>query len=423
MVLTFLVRNQTLTYLDTKLVPRIGSAEYLQLKFKFITSDWVNLRKTIQISSGEYSESYILESDIFDVPTYYTQQGSFDITFLGDRGSQVVPTNVVTVKLSESNRLWTAEPPDPQNSAYLQLIGSVGNLADLETVSKDNLVDAINEGKHTADSKQDTLIQSGANVGQIVKISDVDDTGKPTAWEAINIPEQVQTDWNQNDNTQPDYVKNRPFYSVTGTVTVENASDDALEGFPVFAVGDTVTVNVDGVEYSLVAFDDEGDPTIGDTSVSVGTAEEQFGWCIYFDGSDVWFYAKEAHTVSYFVEEEVKIDEKYLPPISKQVVYNLSNAAFKDTAGGSSTYYFVDPTTLTEILKSINTGSLMPYVGFKVRQSGMGNAVFYANYGIDLTWGTSMDARAVTVYGKTAISSLTAYIFDTFEHAKEYYER
>ena len=112
MVLTFLVRNQTLTYLDTKLVPRVGSAEYLQLKFKFITSDWINLRKTIQISSGEYSESYILESDIFDVPTYYTQQGSFDITFLGDRGSQVVPTNVITVKLSESNRLWTAEPPD-----------------------------------------------------------------------------------------------------------------------------------------------------------------------------------------------------------------------------------------------------------------------------------------------------------------------
>lgn len=144
MILTFLVRNQTLTYLDTKLVPRIGSAEYLQLKFKFITTDWLDLRKTIQISSGEYSESYILESDIFDVPTYYTQQESFDITFLGDKGSQVVPTNVVTVKLDESNRLWTAEPPDPQNSAYLSLIASLGNLDDLETSSKDSIVSAIN---------------------------------------------------------------------------------------------------------------------------------------------------------------------------------------------------------------------------------------------------------------------------------------
>lgn len=159
MVLTFLVRNQTLTYLDTKLVPRVGSAEYLQLKFKFIASDWVNLRKTIQISSGEYSESYILESDIFDVPTYYTQQGSFDITFLGDNGGQVVPTNVVTVKLSESNRLWTAEPPDPQSSAYLQLMGSVGDLNDLKTSSKSNIVSAINEVAYTDAETLNLLIE------------------------------------------------------------------------------------------------------------------------------------------------------------------------------------------------------------------------------------------------------------------------
>lgn len=163
MILTFLVRNQTLTYLDTKLVPRIGSAEYLQLKFKFITSDWVNLRKTIQISSGEYSEPYILESDIFDVPTYYTQQESFDITFLGDRESQVVPTNVVTVKLSESNNLWTAEPPDPQSSAYLQLIGSIGDLDELRTSSKSNLVDAINSlaDGESADAVLDVLYDAG----------------------------------------------------------------------------------------------------------------------------------------------------------------------------------------------------------------------------------------------------------------------
>ena len=167
MVLTFLVRNQTLTYLDTKLVPRIGSAEYLQLKFKFITTDWLDLRKTIQISSGEYSESYILESDIFDVPTYYTQQESFDITFLGDKGSQVVPTNVLTVKLDESNKLWTAEPPDPQSSAYLKLMGSIG---DLKTGSKDNLVAAINslvDGEST-----DAVIDALYEVGIVNPVTD-----------------------------------------------------------------------------------------------------------------------------------------------------------------------------------------------------------------------------------------------------------
>ena len=36
--------------------------------------------------------------------------------------------------------------------------------------------------------KQDILIQSGAAIGQIAKITAVDETGKPTAWEAVDIP-------------------------------------------------------------------------------------------------------------------------------------------------------------------------------------------------------------------------------------------
>ena len=201
MILTFLVRNQTLTYLDTKLVPRIGSAEYLQLKFKFITSDWVNLRKTIQISSGEYSESYILESDIFDVPTYYTQQGSFDITFLGDRDSQVVPTNVVTVKLSESNRLWTAEPPDPQNSAYLQLIGSVGDLDGLKTSSKSNIVDAIN-----------SLVDGGPTVELDTTLSE---TGKAADAKAAGDALTELESKEETDPTVPEWAKaaTKPSYT------------------------------------------------------------------------------------------------------------------------------------------------------------------------------------------------------------------
>ena len=201
MILTFLVRNQTLTYLDTKLVPRIGSAEYLQLKFKFITSDWVNLRKTIQISSGEYSESYILESDIFDVPTYYTQQGSFDITFLGDRDSQVVPTNVVTVKLSESNRLWTAEPPDPQNSAYLQLIGSVGDLDGLKTSSKSNIVDAIN-----------SLVDGGPTVELDTTLSE---TGKAADAKAVGDALTELESKEETDPTVPEWAKaaTKPSYT------------------------------------------------------------------------------------------------------------------------------------------------------------------------------------------------------------------
>ena len=41
------------------------------------------------------------------------------------------------------------------------------------------------------DSKQDTLIQSGASVGQVAKVTAVDNSGKPTAWEAVDMPKSA----------------------------------------------------------------------------------------------------------------------------------------------------------------------------------------------------------------------------------------
>ena len=157
---------------------------------------------------------------------------------------------------------------------------------------------------------------TGAKVGQIAKITAVDTDGVPTAWSPVDMPSGggVQSDWNQNDDTQPDYVKNRPFYSETRNVTVENVTDAALEGFPTFVAGDTVTVNVDGVEHSLVAYydEDEGVVTIGDIYSSIEDGKGQLGWQIYASDSEAYFYAKEAHTISYLGVFIYKIDDKFL---------------------------------------------------------------------------------------------------------------
>lgn len=145
MTLLFMVRNQTVTLIDTKVEPRIGSAKYLNLRFKFASKDWTALRRTVYLSAGEFAEPFILEGDILAVPTYYTQQSSFNVTLLGDSEGQLVPTNVVTVTLDESNSLWTATPPDPQSSAYVALLDSVGNVSELQTEDKSSVVAAVNE--------------------------------------------------------------------------------------------------------------------------------------------------------------------------------------------------------------------------------------------------------------------------------------
>lgn len=55
----------------------------------------------------------------------------------------------------------------------------IGNLADLTTTAKENLVEAINEVKASSGS----LGLTSASVGQTIKVKAVDENGKPTAWE------------------------------------------------------------------------------------------------------------------------------------------------------------------------------------------------------------------------------------------------
>lgn len=60
---------------------------------------------------------------------------------------------------------------------------------------------------------------TSASVGQIPKVKAVDSNGVPTEWEPATLPSgggtgtPVQIDWNQNDETASDYIKNRPFYN------------------------------------------------------------------------------------------------------------------------------------------------------------------------------------------------------------------
>jgi hypothetical protein len=60
----------------------------------------------------------------------------------------------------------------------------------------------------------DKITVDSASVGQTVVVKSVDYKGVPTAWEAVDLPSgsSSQPDWNQNDDTQPDYIKNRTHY-------------------------------------------------------------------------------------------------------------------------------------------------------------------------------------------------------------------
>ena len=162
----------------------------------------------------------------------------------------------------------------------------------------------------------------------------------------------VQPDWNQNDETQPDYVKNRPFYTgdLVETVlveesTVEFAEDNSgkyVASFPTSfnaEFGATYKVSWDGSIYTCVCENFNNRPILGNQSI-VGVGPDTGEPFIIFNEEGVletgWFSlttdTSASHTISISgcVSEVVKIDAKYLPDI---IIYGISTAqSTADTA-------------------------------------------------------------------------------------------
>ena len=173
---------------------------------------------------------------------------------------------------------------------------------------------------------------STAKIGQTIVVKEVDKEGKPIAWKTADFPEQVQPDWNQNDETALNYVKNRPFYTgdPIGTVFVEESTvsfADAGYGYMgqiqstfVPTIGETYKVTWDGIDYECTCINSGGNPVLGDINILFGEHDpsgEPFliGSLNSKELSIIAVDTSASHTLSIssmmFVPV-VKIDRKYL---------------------------------------------------------------------------------------------------------------
>ena len=147
----------------------------------------------------------------------------------------------------------------------------------------------------------------------------------------------VQSDWNQNDSTQPDYVKNRPFYTgdPVETVLVEESTVSFtfaenqglyMAQFPSTfeaTVGETYKVSWDGAAYECVCVYLGDVFGIGNLSIAGAGSDtgEPFFMSI-FNGEGIAIATADtsaSHTISIssYAESVVKIDQKYLPVASE----------------------------------------------------------------------------------------------------------
>lgn len=155
-------------------------------------------------------------------------------------------------------------------------------------------------------------------------------TESGTEW--IDPPQSgVQPDWNQNDSTQPDYVKNRPFYTgdPVETVLVEESTvpfTDTGEGFygaefPSIVsatVGETYKVYWDGTVYECTCVDFSGKAIIGNLSlIGAGSDTGEPFFMNVVNGQGIKIYTadtSDTHTFSISGKQApiVKIPAKFI---------------------------------------------------------------------------------------------------------------
>lgn len=148
----------------------------------------------------------------------------------------------------------------------------------------------------------------------------------------------VQSDWNQNDSTAADYIKNRPFYTgdtvetvLVQETTVPFSGSDGLYSAQIQSnfeatVGETYKVSWDGATYECVCVDFRSVLFIGNLSIAFGGSDtgEPFLMGIN-NGSGIGIYTKDtsaSHTISisWSIAEVTQIPDKYISDTFRDVV-------------------------------------------------------------------------------------------------------
>ena len=284
----------------------------------------------------------------------------------------------------------------PENTNYNILYSSLYNGSNKEAV--DEFIEVLSRGNLSLAALQPYL----------AKLYEDDKTISPEPLPPFSSGGGVQPDWNQNDSTAPDYVKNRPFYTGNSVETVlfeERTISFSNSGgtmytaeFPskfVATVGETYTVYWDGTAYECVCGEFETVQLLGNLSIVEAGSDtgEPFIMNI-FNGEGIAIQTKDtsaSHTISIseLVTEIVKIDAKYLPfplkpdgesylTFSSRNSFSLAVGVSIKTWDGTLEYFASDKTWTVwdgrSVLSAVPTGS-----GYAIYLRGTGNTVITGN--------------------------------------------
>ena len=320
-----------------------------------------------------------------------------DITPIVSLNVEISPIASLTGELAMPEKVWMQGPP---GEAATVTVGTI--------TTGEPGTDAIvtNSGTESAAVLNFTIpigetgpagagVPDGGTAGQLLS-----KTESGTSW--IDPPQSgVQPDWNQNDETQPDYVKNRPFYTgnPVETVLVKESTlafNDLGNG--IYAVESPTTLKVtvgspykvywDGASYECACVKYSSSTVIGNLSIIGAGSDTGEPFLISIGDSNITIFtvnAAASHTfsISGFVSEVVKIEEKYIPTIPAdkfpaipviEVAHNIS-----DNIANATPSFYVSNLSYSEIYSIVEKGSFQikdpscVYIPIKYQIDASGN--------------------------------------------------
>lgn len=181
----------------------------------------------------------------------------------------------------------------------------------------------------------------------------------------------AQADWNQNDETAPDYVKNRPFYEGKTEIPILENAELTLQleemADVIYSYGDPITFSVDH-EYRVVVHSQSEDLELFAWPESETVCDFRKD---YPNGRvvKIEFYSNQVNTHGHFdtlslykiVEGVHKLDPKYLPD-AIQSDWNQSDETALEYVKNRPFYERAVPNILVEAERS--NGSTLPSANF-----------------------------------------------------------
>ena len=223
----------------------------------------------------------------------------------------------------------------------------------------------------------------------------------------------VQPDWNQNDDTKPDYIKNRPFYTGDTVETVlleESTASFTNPGASLYyaaipttielTAGKTYKVSWDGTAYECVCESIMGYAVIGNPSIMGVGADtgDPFAITPLADNNGTEIYTLDtsaSHTFSiseFAAAEVVKIPDKYISDTFRDIII----AGYPEEWSSDE---------WTKYYNLFQNGKLLKISGSKIDFNG---------YALSMTDYTARRILAITGKGDIYSSSVNSYTGDFY---------